>query len=198
MNLTSFIIGLIILISTIVGISILYIKKKKWFKDNLKKISAIFTAIIVSSAGIMLLPTLEPSIPEPYIWEYFEAPESSFGFESGWIKTINWTYYWSLWENSSNWLLEYTSKIGDPWLNYTQYLDIDYIRSDGLEKQIINFTAPDTGYYRANFTVVGNITNASFIPEDYEYRFDLGIPNTRCIMYITTGLMSYIVVGMTI
>jgi len=143
---------------------------------------------------MLMLPLFDPrniifssassSGPEPYLYQNFTPPSNSFGCGPQVYKFINWSFFWDFFENNSNWLLEFTSKLGDPWTDYSSYLDFVRIRNDSFEKQIINFTAPDTGYYRLNYTVDGNITDFYFNETFYTLHFNVSIPDTNETYYV--------------
>jgi len=126
------------------------------------------------------IPIHNPSEPEPYKYINISSPPNSLGFTNGTIRIVNESFFWSFFENHSNWKLEYTSKLDNPsWVDVTQEaLVFETIRMGDYEKQNVNFTAPYTGYYRLNYTINATINDYSFNGTHHEYSLNVSIPNT--------------------
>ena len=132
-----------------------------------------------------------PPPPEPYINVSISSPPGSLGFTSGTIRIVNTSFFWSFFENHSGWKLEYTSKLGDPWTDVTSEalsFETSHVFDGQLqqdyEKQIINFTAPYTGYYRLNYTINATISGYEFNASHHEYRLNVSIPNTNEFYFV--------------
>jgi len=126
----------------------------------------------------------KPFTPEPYNLVNISSPPGSFGVTSGSIRVVNWSFFWDFFQTYSGWNLEFRSKVGDPWVNYTSYIEFDRIRYSGYEKQIINFTAPDTGYYRLNHTINTVINDYEFNSSEHEYTLNASIPDSNDTYFV--------------
>jgi len=56
---------------------------------------------VLSGLQIMISPVYGDDLIEPYVYTYFEAPSNSFGFSNGTLKSVNFSYFWSFFENHS-------------------------------------------------------------------------------------------------
>jgi len=90
--------------------------------------------------------------PEPTLHPYdiITPPANSFGTSN--MKVINWTYFRNLFQQHTNWILEYKRYSTDPWTNGNQYLTIDRQWNDsGYWKYDLILDVP-VHVYSARFT----------------------------------------------
>jgi len=120
-------------------------------------------------------------LPEPYIYENFTPPPNSFGCGPYTIKRINESFFWNdTFNNNITWTLYYVSKLGNEWVDVTsESLVFDRVRYGTQEKQYVNFTAPNTGYYMLNYTVNGTINDYEFDAANHSYCLNYGIPTSN-------------------
>jgi len=112
---------------------------------------------------------------EAYIYHY--APSNSFG--SGDIKTVNWSYFWSLFKTHSAWQLEAWHPVQEQWVdsyngeNLNNWLDIDKTRSFDNSSEKINLTvtnnAPVPARFRFKFGIDARVKQYVNKSSNYEY-----------------------------
>ena len=106
---------------------------------------------------------------DPYV--YFSAPENSFGLSD--MSVLNWSFFWSFFENHSGWILERYDNDVDVWVVEEEVLDVSRVRSSdqSFEKVTLNFTASMSAFYRLTFVIDAEL--AEFIKIDEDNRFVL-------------------------
>lgn len=99
--------------------------------------------------------------PEAEAYHYWYAPENSFGIPS--TKTVNWSYFKSLFLEHTDWMLEYKRYEYSDWTDGSDYLTIER-------------TWNDTGFWKFNliFDVPVHV---------YSARFTFGI-DLNCLQYV--------------
>jgi len=116
--------------------------------------------ILVSSTFVLSVDSDNPSDDSP-AYDYWYAPENSFGISE--TKTINWSYFKSLFLAHTDWMLEYKRYSYSSWTDGDQYLTIER-------------TWNDSGFWKFNLILD--------VPVNvYSARFTFGI-DLPCLQYI--------------
>jgi hypothetical protein len=160
-------------------------KVESFLRKYYKKITSIIIIFGLVGSGIVLWDNSDekttPSdevTPEPY--HYFYAPENSFGISS-W-KSVNWSYFWSFFENNTYYKCAYFNKTSGGWTDCSDYLSIGINRSDNntFEKHNISIIdAPVTGKYRWTYWIATDTTDLTNVSDSPQVNLSIPIPNSN-------------------
>jgi len=142
------------LITIFISLGLIFIyrdKVRKYIKRNWKKIIGIAILMGLISTPLIIQPPSPPEEDvdyEAYFYEHFVPPAGSFGMDETTFKTVNWSYFWSIFRDHSDWQLEAWHPVNEEWVdnwqgeNLNNWLNISRIRSDdnGSEKITLNVT----------------------------------------------------------
>ena len=102
-------------------------------KDDVKVSMVIIFIITILVLSIFPLTVHSDPEGEPFLYEFVDVPDNSFGVSDYWIKTVNWSYFKSLFNQYMDWNLEYKRYSYSDWVNGNEYLDIEKNWNDSLE-----------------------------------------------------------------
>jgi len=118
--------------------------------------------------------------PDPPAYDYWYAPENSFGIDS--TRSVNWSHFKQLFKNNFDYLLEY--RINDEWVEGNEYLSIgcDWQGNDsGYWKINLTFTKPPSPEMDVRFTIGMNKQVLDYVERagQYEYWINYTANNTE-------------------
>ena len=129
-------------------------------KDDVKVSMAIIFFITILVLSIIPLTVHSDSEPEPFLYEFIDVPDFSFGIGDHWVKSVNWSFFLQY----IDWSLEYKRYSYSSWTDGNQYLTIEKYFNESLNGYKFNLILDvPVSVYSARFTCAVNLNVLDYV-----------------------------------
>lgn len=144
-------------------------------------VSLIVIGLVCSSFSFVVNSDEPPVVPEPFLYEEFVAPPSSFGMGNATFKTVNWSYFKELFNQHCDWMLEYKRYSYSDWTDGSSYMTIEKTWNESLGGWKFNLILDvPVDVYSARFTFGCSLQVLDYVVRDgWQVNLNYTIPGTN-------------------